>query len=200
MGNPPLYVTFSVRLSVRPSVVHHISGTMGTTSNHSLGNHVIIIIIILIIIIIIIIIILLLFWWKRFYKVICHIDYLHLMCKMMISPEVFLFFFLKFWFFLAVRGVKKGKKLKKMKNNNYIYHAPYLKNSIAYDHKFWYTCVKWWYLQVFLSLFFFEIFIFWVVRGLKEQKIAQDDKKNLFVAVDISGTIYHMFVIYGTLV
>ena len=28
----------------------------------------------------------------------------------------------------------------------------------------------------------------------------QDDKKNLSVAVDISGTIYHMIVIYGALV
>ena len=32
---------------------------------------------------------------------------------------------------------------------------PYLMNSIAYDHDFWYTCVKWWYIHV---LFFFSIF------------------------------------------
>ena len=49
-------------------------------------------------------------------------------------------------------------------------------------------------------LIFFEIFIFWAVRGVKGQKNAQDDKKNLSVAVDISGIIYHMIVIYGTLV
>ena len=48
--------------------------------------------------------------------------------------------------------------------------------------------------------FFFDIFIFWAVRGVKGQKMAQDDKKNMSVAVDISGTIYHMIVIYGTLV
>ena len=52
---------------------------------------------------------------------------------------------------------------------------------------------------------FFGIFIFWAVRvgwgrGLKGQKMAQDDKKNLSVAVDISGTIYHMIIIYGTFV
>ena len=29
--------------------------------------------------------------------------------------------------------------------------------------------------------------------------MAQDDKKNFSVAVDISGTIYHMIVVYGTL-
>ena len=27
-------------------------------------------------------------------------------------------------------------------NSNYIRHAPYLWNSIADDHDFWYTCVK----------------------------------------------------------
>ena len=27
-----------------------------------------------------------------------------------------------------------------MKNNNHIRHMPYLKNSVAYDHEFWYTC------------------------------------------------------------
>ena len=32
---------------------------------------------------------------------------------------------------------------------------PYVRNSIAYDHDFWYTCVKWWYLLVFFSSFFF---------------------------------------------
>ena len=46
---------------------------------------------------------------------------------------------------------------------------PYLRNSIAYDHDLW----------------------------VKRQKMAQDDKKNLSVAVDVSGTINHMIVIYG---
>ena len=56
-----------------------------------------------------------------------------------------------------------------MKNNNYISHVLYLKNSTAYDHDFWYTCVKWWYLQAFFS--FFKILIFGVVSGGKGQKI-----------------------------
>ena len=109
---------------------------------------------------------------------------------------------------------------------------PYLRNSIAYDHGFWYTFVKWWYLQVFFSVFskfwffgllggkstkmvqklclphfisqepyiiwfsfmlhickmiippgiffyfhFFKTLIFWVVSGVKGQKIVQNDKK-----------------------
>ena len=36
---------------------------------------------------------------------------------------------------------------------------PYLRNSIAYDHDFWYIGVKWWYLQAFF-----------LVSGVKGQK------------------------------
>ena len=47
----------------------------------------------------------------------------------------------------------KGDKWPKMKNNNYICHTPYLRNRTSSDHNFWYTYVKWWYLQVFFSFF-----------------------------------------------
>ena len=41
--------------------------------------------------------------------------------------------------------------------------APYLRNRTLCDHNFFYTCVKWWYLQ---GLFhFYEILIFWAVSG-----------------------------------
>ena len=47
---------------------------------------------------------------------------------------------------------------------NFSRGMPYLRNSVAYDHDFWCTCVKWWYLQVF----------FFSVRGEgKGQKMAQ---------------------------
>ena len=60
-------------------------------------------------------------------------------CKMMISPGFFSFFkILSFW---PARMIK-GQKVPKMKNNNYTCDAPYLSYSIAYDHEFWYTCVK----------------------------------------------------------
>ena len=52
---------------------------------------------------------------------------------------------------------------------------PYLRNSIAYDHDFWYTCVKWWYLQVVVFQFL-KILLFGVVRGVKGQKAVQNDK------------------------
>ena len=76
-----------------------------------------------------------------------------------------------------------------MKNKNYIRHVPYLRNSVAYDHDFWYTWVKWWYLQAFFS--FFSTFWFFGLlgrgwgwggggggwRGVKGQKTIQNDKK-----------------------
>ena len=73
----------------------------------------------------------------------------------------FSFFFieiliLKFWLLRGGRGGGlKGKKLHKMKNDNYICHATYLRNNIVYHHGFWYTCVKWWYVQVFFLYFHF---------------------------------------------
>ena len=42
-----------------------------------------------------------------------------------------------------------------------------------------------------------ENLIFWVVRGVKGQKIAQNDKKNLSVTLDISETLHYMIVICG---
>ena len=53
-------------------------------------------------------------------------------------------------------------------------HAPYLRNRTSSNHNFWYNCVKWWYLQVFFH--FFRNFIFWDYRGVKGQKITQNEK------------------------
>ena len=64
-------------------------------------------------------------------------------------------FFLKFSFFGLLVGWK-GKKYPKLKNNNCICHVLYLRNSVTYDHDFWYSCVKKWYLQTFLSFFFWN--------------------------------------------
>ena len=152
--------------------------------------------------------------------------------------EGFFSFFWNFFIFWAVRRVKGQKIAQKMKSNNYICHLPYLRKSVAYDHDFWYTCVKWWYISAFFPFFwnfefldcyggkrylrfisqvsyfiyvtrvwndnayrsffhFFKILIFWVVRGVKGQKIVWNDKK-FSVVLDISGTIPHMIIICGT--
>ena len=68
--------------------------------------------------------------WSRFL--------VHL-CEMIISLGIF-FSSLKFSF-LGLLGGKRAKNSPKWKTT--ICHAPYLRNSIAYDHNFWYTFVKW---------------------------------------------------------
>ena len=76
--------------------------------------------------------------------------------------------------------------------------AQYLKNRTSANHYFWYTCVKWWYLQFICFFFvFFEILIFWAVGEVKRQKIAQNGKRKsskwkittTCVACHISGTV-----------
>ena len=49
--------------------------------------------------------------------------------------------------------------------------TPYLRKRTSYDCDFWYTCVKWWYLQQIFS--FFKILIFAVLGG----KRAKNDLK-----------------------
>ena len=47
---------------------------------------------------------------------------------------------------------------------------------------------------------FYEILIFWVVRGVKGQKVAQNKKLQLHLSrAIISGTVYHVIIIFGTL-
>ena len=97
--------------------------------------------------------------------------------------EMFFIFFLIFIFW-ADRRIKGGRRAKnnpkwqkflshsvyqgflpKMKNNNYIPHVPYLRNSIAYNQDFWYSCVKWWYLQDFFFFYFFIFLFFGLLEG-----------------------------------
>ena len=77
-----------------------------------------------------------------------------------------------------------------MKNKNYIRLAAHLWNSIAGGHDFVvHLC------NMIISpgsFFIFDIFIFLAVRGVKRQKIDQDDKIILSVELHISGTIHHI--------
>ena len=79
--------------------------------------------------------------------------------------QVFFQFFKNFVFW-GSQGDKIAKNCRKWKIIIYIHHMPYLRNSIAYDHDLWCTCVKR-YLQVF---HFFKIFIFQVVSEVKGQE------------------------------
>ena len=58
-----------------------------------------------------------------------------------------------------------------MKNNNYICHMPYLRNIIAYDHDFWYTCKM---ISPGVFFIFFYISFFWAVRRGGEGKRAKN--------------------------
>ena len=57
----------------------------------------------------------------------------------MISPGIFVMFY---------KGQKNGPKWRK------ICLSPYFRNCTSYDCGFWYTCVKWWYLQQHFFSFF----------------------------------------------
>ena len=104
--------------------------------------------------------------------------------KVMISPGGFYIFLFLISIFWAVREIK-GEKRPKIKNN-YICHASYIKNSIAYDHDFWYTCVKWWYLQVIFHFF----------KRDKRAKNSPKWQKILSVTLHSSGTIGSSFMVH----
>ena len=69
--------------------------------------------------------------------------------------------------------------------------TPYLRKRTSSNHHFWYTHVKWWYLQVFF--YFSEILIFWAVKWVKGQKIAQYEKSKLHLSHAISQEQYSIW-------
>ena len=116
------------------------------------------------------------------------------LCKMIISPGVFFIFF-KIMIFSVVRRVK-GQKMNQ--NDKKFYPSCLISQE---------PCIIWMSFMVHLCkmiisrgvfFIFFKIMIFWVIRWVKGQKMNQNDKKILSVMLDISGTIHHMIVIYGT--
>ena len=58
---------------------------------------------------------------------------------------------------------------------SYVRHAPYLRNHTSLDCYLWCTCVKYNISRYFFI--FFKILIFWVVRGVKGQKMVENDNK-----------------------
>ena len=79
-----------------------------------------------------------------------------------------------------------------MKSNNYICHVPYLRNSMAYDHDFWYACVKW-YLQAFFFHSFFKFSFFGLLEGGSGGKRRKYSPKwkitSTSITCHISGTV-----------
>ena len=72
-------------------------------------------------------------------------------------------------------------------------NVPYLWNSMAYDHDFWYNCVKWWYLQAFFH--FLGCYVGKRAKNSPKWKIV-----ITCVMYHILGTVNHMIMIFSTLV
>ena len=136
---------------------------------------------------------------------ICHTPYLRNCTS---SDHNFWYTYVKWWYlqgfftfskfcFLGCYGGKRVKNSPEWKITMRCY-VPYLRSSIAHDHYFWCTCVKWWYLQVFFSGF--QNFDFLSCKGGKRAKNGPKGQKKLSVAVHIAGSIHYMIVIYGRLV
>ena len=75
-------------------------------------------------------------------------------------------------------------------------HAAYLRNHTSSDINFWYTYVKWWYLQV-LFFIFSKFWFFWLLGG-KRAKNGPKWKIITSVTHHISGTLHHLILIFGT--
>ena len=96
----------------------------------------------------------------------------------MISPGFF-FVFSVFSFFGLLRGkrTKNGQRWQKKS----VCCSWYLRNHISFDFHLWYTCIN---KNISRSFFhFFQMFIFWIVGGVKGQKISQNDKTILSIVI-----------------
>ena len=116
------------------------------------------------------------------------------MCKMMTLQDAF-FIVLKFWFSWLLEGYE-GKKWPKMTKNS-VCLTPYLRNCTSYNCGFWYTCVKWWYLQHFFFIFS-KFWFFGVFRGEgKGQKMTHNCQFQS-TTLYISKTVDHITKIVAT--
>ena len=92
------------------------------------------------------------------------------MYERMIYPDIIIIIIIilsKFWFSGSVGG--EGKRAKNgSKWQNSVCLTWYIRNSTSYYCDFWYTCVKWYLLQIF---WFFKILVFGVFTVVKGQKM-----------------------------
>ena len=107
------------------------------------------------------------------------------------------FNFSKFWF-SRFSGEWRGKKWSKITKNS-VYHSLHLKNLTSYDFGFCYICVKWWYLQQFLSFLFW--FFGFLARGGGSKRVKNNHKIYLFqsATIYILETANDIIKIFGTL-
>ena len=99
----------------------------------------------------------------------CHTSYLRshtssdhnfwFTCVKLSYLQAFLLLFSSIFIFCSVSWVKvqKSSPKWKIKITSVLCHIS--RTILAYDHDFWYTCVKWWYLQAFFSVFKYFYFL-----------------------------------------
>ena len=83
-----------------------------------------------------------------------------------------------------------------MKNDSYLRHTRYFKNSIAYFNDFGdgvFRCFFFFFFFFFLFFFFF-FFMFQAVRAVNGAKTGPIRQKILSVMLHISATIHHMIL------
>ena len=115
-------------------------------------------------------------------------------CKMMISPGGFFIFFFFILIFQAVREVKRQKIVQDYKKFCLL-HCTSQESYIIWLSFVVHLCE----IMIFPGIFsFFKILIFCVVRGVKGEKMVQNEKKIMSVVVHTSKNIHHMIFIYGT--
>ena len=116
-----------------------------------------------------------------------------LMCKMIISAGVFFFHFFKILIFWVVSGVKGQKMVqndKKICLSHSTSQEPYIIRLLFMVHMS--------AMIIFSGIFLiFQNFDFLCCQGLERAKNAKN-AQALSVGPYISGTIYHMILIYGT--
>ena len=98
-----------------------------------------------------------------------------------------------FWVVRRVKVQKIVQNDKKICLSHFMSHEPHIIWLSFVVHKFKVTISP----RAF-SIFFFKILIFRVVRGVKGQKMAQNDKKLCQLCLFISGPIYYMNFSDGT--
>ena len=113
-----------------------------------------------------------------------------LKCKIIIFPGVVFFFFFFFHFFkILIFRVVRRVKGQKMAQNDKKLVAPYISGIM---HYMIFIMVHMFERIIYPSVFlhFFKILIFGFNSGVKLQKMAQNDKKIMSVALHMSGSIH----------
>ena len=121
--------------------------------------------------------------------------------RQIISPGVFCIFFQNFDFLGCYRG-KRLNKSRRWQKILSVGHTPYVRT--IYDmiviygtHVYIYGTHVYNDRCVHMYFSFFKILSFWVIRGVKGQKMVQNDKK-LCWSCSISQESYTMIVIFGS--